>query len=97
MEVSNAWFDLLTSESFVKLGKTHYYKEIVGELWRAVMENHVNKVRRIISITNIDVNFRKKYLQRDRHPITPLWLASMKGFSDVVNILLKAGSGCQSS
>ena len=100
MEVSNVWFDLLTSESFMKLGITQYYKEIVDELWSAVLENHVNKVRRIISITNIDVNFRKKYFKRvrcvDRDVIllhiTPLWLASMRGFSDVVKLLLQAGA-----
>ena len=96
MEVSNVWFDLLTSESFMKLGKTQYYKEIVDELWSAVLEKHVNKVRRIISITNIDVNFRKSVgyvtFRKKYVHITPLWLASMKGFSDVVNILLKAGA-----
>jgi len=89
MEVSNVWFELLTSESFKELGKTHYYKEIVDELWSAILENHVNKVRRIISITNIDVNFRK--LKRVSHT-TPLWIASISGFSDVVNLLLQAGA-----
>ena len=58
MEVSNVWFELLTSKSFKRLAKTHFCKEIRKELWRAVKKNNVIKVRRILSTTMIDVNFK---------------------------------------
>ena len=85
MDVSKVWCELLTSKSFIRLGKTHFCKEIGKELWWAVKKNNVIKVRRIISTTMIDVNFKL-------HRQTPLWLASRMGYTDVVKPLLQAGA-----
>ena len=85
MEVSNVWFELLTSKSFKRLGRTHFCKEISKELWWAVKKNDVVKVRRIISTTIIDVNFKL-------HHKTPLWIASTKGCPQVVKLLIQAGA-----
>ena len=85
MEVSKVWCELLTSKSFLRLGITHFGKEIGKELWWAVKKNNVIKVRRIISTTGINVNFKL-------HRETPLWLASRMGYTDVVKHLLQAGA-----
>ena len=49
MKVSTVWRELLTSESFKRLGKSMFRQEIEKELWVAVEEGNAYEVRRIIS------------------------------------------------
>ena len=55
-EVSTTWNQLLTSESFQKIGKSVFHKEIEEDLWDAIVEDNVDGVRRILSNGMAEVN-----------------------------------------
>jgi len=85
-DVCRIWKDLLTSESFHKVGASVYRKEIHDELWQAVKNGQTNEVRHILSSGMVDMNF-KKY-----GSYTSLMNAAMFGHKGVVKLLLDRGA-----
>ena len=86
MEVNTAWHELLTSESFKRLGKSKFCNDIERELWHALDVGNTNMVRRLLSSGMVDVNCT------DSSDQTPLFVAAARGFKDVVHMLLEEGA-----
>ena len=68
LEVCRIWKDVLTSESFQKVGASVYRKEIHDDLWQAVKNGQTNEVRRILSSGMVDMNFKKNGRYHRAHP-----------------------------
>ena len=84
--VNRAWHELLTSESFKRIGKSTFREDIEKELWLALFEGNAIEVRRVLSSGMVDVNGNKK------SEMTPLFFAAKKGLIDVVQLLLEEGA-----
>ena len=73
LEVSKLWQDLLTSESFLRKGKSVFWKDVQWELQLGALNGDVDTIRRVLSSFMVDMN-----LTTDRNP-NPLMLAAGKG------------------
>ena len=87
MEVSNSWNELLTSESFKRMGKSVFHDDIQRDLYQASEDGHLKKVRSILSSGMADVNYT---WGPDKE--TPLLTASRNCHKDVVQLLLDSGA-----
>ena len=86
MVVSSGWHELLKSESYKKVGKVTFRKEIYRELCRAIKIKNAYEGIKILSSGMVDVTWP------DSRGFTPLGLASRNGLADVVKHLLKEGA-----
>ena len=106
-EVSMTWNQLLTSESFRKIGKFVFREDIEKDLWSAIVWDNVDEVRRILSNGMVEVNcesdLRKLgyshtgailcYSRRMGMRIeTPLYYAARMGRKEVVQLLIERGA-----
>ena len=90
LEVGHTWNELLTSELYLKIGKSVFQNEISEdekELSTAAAEGHVAKVRTLLRSKMLDVNIRHGYLL-----YTSLHKAALKGHRAVVHLLLNRGA-----
>jgi len=85
-DVCRFWKDLLTSESYQKLGKPIFRGSIHGELKLAILSGQTEEVRRILSNGMVDMNY-----STEEAP-TPLYLAVMAGQKEIVQLLLEKGA-----
>ena len=86
LEVSKSWNDLLTSESFLRKGKSVFCEDIQRELRLGASSGNVDTVRKVHSSFMVDVN-----LMTERNT-NPLMLAAGKGHRYVVQFLLDKGA-----
>ena len=91
MEVNTAWRELLTSETFKRIGKFMFCEDIEFNLWQALNVGNANEVREVLSSGMVNIECTKMY------KITPLFFAVESGFNDVVKLLLEEGAepNCQ--
>ena len=88
LEVSKAWNELLTSESYKQKGKCMFHEEITEEAWDAVWNGNAEAVRGLLFSGMVDVNLKHSiYLEW-----TLLCTAAWKGHSHVAKLLLDAGA-----
>ena len=86
LEVSKSWNDLLTSESFLRMGKSVFCEDIQKEILRACVKGDVDIIQRVLSSFMVDLNFT------NHHHSGPLILAVGYGHKDVVHLLLDKGA-----
>ena len=86
-EVSRAWQELITSQSFKMIGKLTFREEIEKNLWHDLNGGKLSKVREVISSGMVNVDCTK-----DETKMTPLFFAAQAGFTDIVQALLKEGA-----
>ena len=86
MEVNTAWRELLTSESYKRLGKITFHEDIQGNLMYAINGGNALEVRRVISCGMVDVN------SYDEYRMTPLLFAVRWGLVDIVKLLIEEGA-----
>ena len=87
LEVSKSWTELLTSESFKRMGKSEFQENIVRELLQATDDGNLKEVRGILSSGMVDVD-----CIGGPDDQTPLHVASFYGQKDVVQLLLDEGA-----
>ena len=86
LEVSKPWNDMLTTESFLRKGKSVFCKDIKKDLLRAAKRGNVDLIRKVLSIFLVDINFMTK------RNTNPLMLAAKNNHKDVVYLLLDRGA-----
>ena len=86
MKVNNSWSEVLTSESFKRIGKFVFREDIARELYRASDDGNLKEVRNIISSDMADLNCICGPLNA-----TSLCYASRKGHRDIVKLFLDNG------
>ena len=93
LEVSTTWKTLLTSESYLEIGRSVFHDEISKDeekLWKATwligISYNENEVRRLLSSRMVDVNS-----SHGLNKSTPLHTAAATGKQAVVQLLLDAG------
>ena len=86
LEVGKPWRDLLTSESFLRNGKSVFCEDIQGELRLGASSGNVDTIRRVLSSFMVDMNF-----MTETNP-NPLMLAAGNGDRNVVQLLLDRGA-----
>ena len=86
LEVSKSWNDLLTTESFLRMGKSIFCEDIQKDLQKAAWEGNTDVARKIISSGIVDVNSMTGTRE------TPLTLAAENGLKDMVQLLLDKGA-----
>ena len=102
-EVSMTWNRLLTSDSYLKIAKSVFLKDIEEDLWAAVMEDNLDGVRRVLSNGMAEANCESnRNFPRDlySYPLvhtremveTPLYYAARMGQQDVVKLLIERGA-----
>ena len=69
LEVSKPWHDLLTSESFLRKGKSVFCEDIQGELRLGASSGNVDTIIRIFSSFKADVNLMT---ERNTNPLSKL-------------------------
>ena len=87
MEVSNSWKKMLTTETFRRMGKSVFCKNIKLELYQALRDGNLKDVRSILSSSMADVNCIWGH-----HDATSLGVASLKGHKLVAQLLLDSGA-----
>ena len=90
LDVSNSWKELLTSDSYVRRGKSVFRIEIMLAecgLSLDAERGNVAKVKKHLSTKMIDVNFGNGW-----HDETPLAMAAQGGHKEVVQLLMDAGA-----
>ena len=86
-EVNHTWNELLTSERYLKIGKSLFHDEITEdekELCRAADKGDAAKVKRLLSSRLLDVNCK--------HGFSPLHLAVIFRYEAVITLLLNRGA-----
>ena len=86
LEVSKSWNNLLTSESFLKKGKSLFCEDIQKELLLAAERGNMGIIKRVLSSFVVDINF-----MTERNG-SPLILAARNNHRDVVQQLLERGA-----
>ena len=86
LEVSKLWQDLLTTESFLRKGKSLFCMDIQWDLQLGASNGDVDKIRRVLSSFVVDMNF-----MTETNP-NPLMLAAGNGDRYVVQLLLDRGA-----
>ena len=86
LEVSMLWQDLLTSESFLRKGKSVFWMDTKWELQLAASNGNVDTIRKVLSSFMVDMN-----MTTDTNP-NPLMLAAGNGDKYVVQLLLDRGA-----
>ena len=86
LNVSKSWNDLLTSESFLRRGKSIFCEDIQKEFLLAARRGNMDIIRRVLSNFMVDINF-----MTELHD-SPLIRAVRNGHKDVVNLLLDGGA-----
>ena len=93
LEVGRTWNELLTSERYLKMGKSVFQEEISEnerELSRAAARGDAAKVKTLLRSGMLDVNSRNGYFfNKDA---TPLHKAANKGHRIVVKLLINRGA-----
>ena len=77
IEVSYAWNNLLTSESYLRKAKSVFHREILKDekkLWEAVKEGQVERIRRLLSSGMLEFHYH--------YGSTPLHWASRNSHED---------------
>ena len=100
MQVNTVWRNLLRSEQYQSRAKSKYDEEIERELMMASSTGHLKRVKLILSIFMVDIDYIGKIQVRTRlvdriytvHQPTFLCQASLGGHIDVVNFLLNKGA-----
>ena len=90
LEVSNEWYELLSSESYQTKAKSMFKHEILKDeedLCNAARDGNIEEVTRLLSSGMLDINCVTGSLAT-----TPLWQAAKYGHTDVVILLLKRGA-----
>ena len=85
LEVNRSWKDMLTSESFQRMGKSVFYEDIKKEILQEAKCGNTYAVRRILSSRLVDMN--NLYTGNG----TPLHVSACRGYKDVVKLLLDGG------
>ena len=92
LEVSTAWKELLTTESYLRKAKSVFQDEIDGDewkLWIAASEGNVGELQNLSSNIFVDVNCVKGKCRQT----TPLGgAAENTSHKDVIQLLLKRGA-----
>ena len=86
LKVCRYWNDLLTSQSYRRIGKLVFCRAIHEELRIAIEEGLIQVVKRILSNGMVDIDYITEWVG------TPLYLASRLGQSVIVQLLLDAGA-----
>ena len=88
-EVNRAWKGILTSQTFKKKAKSAFEKEISTDevnLLAASGQGNVEEARKLISVGMVDVDCA------DKDGYTPLHRASLNGYKNMVQFLLRRGA-----
>ena len=86
LEVNQSWKDLLTSESFLRKGKSVFCEDIKKDLLQAAEGGNVDLIRKVLSTFMVDINFMTK------RNTNPLMMSAQNGHKDVVQLLLDEGA-----
>ena len=86
LEVSMSWQNVLTLDSFQKLGKSRFFEDLQEELRQAAAEGNFGKVEKILSFGMVDINYMGSEIE------TPLLLAAKNGHIRAVKLLLERGA-----
>ena len=81
LKVCRYWKDLLTSQSYRRIGKLVFCRAIHEELRIAIEEGLIQVVKRILSNGMVDIDYITEWVG------TPLYLASRLGQSVIVQLL----------
>ena len=86
MKVCRSWNDLLTSQSFRRIGKSTFCYAIHEELSIAIEEGLTQVVKRILLNGMVDIEYN------NNRYCTPLYLAARYRHSVIVQLLIDAGA-----
>ena len=80
------WHDLLTSDSYKRLGKVTFHEDIVRDLELAILKGNENEVRKILKsgMVDLDVLYGTD--------VCPLINSARRGWKNVVKYLLEEGA-----
>ena len=106
LRVSKNFNSLLNSESFQKMARRAFHKEINLEcahrLWRAAKDGKTREVKMLLKNGTLDINYEEEdwwwnhaeYFQRSyfKDPYGPLSMAAKYGHEEVVRLLLDNGA-----
>ena len=88
-EVSHTWNEILTSEQYLRIGKSVFQEEISEDetkLSIAIEKGDAAKVKRILSTRMLDIN------KKCQSGWAPLYAAVVFGHKEIVQLLLERGA-----